>query len=96
MSEETPKTTAVKKEKDPKRVEAGKRLAEFNRERKMNSKNETETPQNNISYGLIINVIGIAVSLFSLYYVMNNKKESQMEHKNPETCEVKPQKVLDS
>ena len=27
MSEESPKITAIKKEKDPKRVEAGKRLA---------------------------------------------------------------------
>lgn len=38
MSEETPKITAVKKEKDPKRVEAGKCLAEFNKERKINHK----------------------------------------------------------
>ena len=31
MSEETPKITTVKKEKDPKRVETGKRLAALNK-----------------------------------------------------------------
>ena len=31
MTEETPKITTVKKEKDPKSVEAGKRLAALNK-----------------------------------------------------------------
>ena len=33
MSEETPKITTILKEKDPERVEAGKHLAQLNKEK---------------------------------------------------------------
>ena len=56
MSEESaPKITATKKEKDPKRVEAGKRLPAISKaakERKMRDKIESENSNNdfNINY----------------------------------------------
>ena len=40
MSEETPKITTILKEKDPNRVEAGKRLAQLNKERKLHKEQE--------------------------------------------------------
>ena len=72
MSEENsradPKITAVKKEKDPKRVEAGKRLAQLNKERKIHKEQQGEIDDNKISinYGLILNAIGVTVTVMSL------------------------------
>ena len=80
MSEETPKTTEVvpkitkeTKEKDPKRVEAGKRCAAISKaakERKMREKIVSENSNNdfNINYGLVFGFIGTAVAIVSLYY----------------------------
>ena len=62
MSEDHPKITTVKKEKDPRRVEAGKRLASISkaaRERKMREKILAESKQNDniessdINYGYL-------------------------------------------
>ena len=59
MSEETPKITTILKEKDPKRVEAGKRLAALNKERKLHREQQEDINENkiNINYSLILNVI---------------------------------------
>ena len=56
MSEETPKITTILKEKDPKRVEAGKRLAQLNKERKLHKEQQMEIDENKsyINYGLIL------------------------------------------
>ena len=71
MSEETPKITTILKEKDPKRVEAGKRLAALNKERKLHREQQEEIKENtiNINYSLILNIIGVTAAVVSLYYV---------------------------
>ena len=71
MGEETPKITAVKKEKDPTRVEAGKRLAAISKaakERKMRDKIESENTANefSINYGLVFSFTGTAVAIASV------------------------------
>ena len=81
MSEETPKITAVNKEKDPNHVEAGKRLAELNRERNKKKKEhsirkESSNDNGSFNYGLIVNTIGVAISLISLYYLINSNKKT--------------------
>ena len=69
------KKTAVKKEKDPKRVEAGKRLPQL-KERKIQQlsckeqQGEIDDNKISINYGLILNAIGFTVTVISLYYVM--------------------------
>ena len=59
-NEEKPKITTVKKVEDPKRVEAGKKLAAISKaakERKIREKIETENKQDSgdlgINYGLV-------------------------------------------
>ena len=71
MSEETPKITTILKEKDPKRVEAGKCLAALNKERKPHKEQKEDINENkiNINYSLILNVIGVTAAVVSLYYV---------------------------
>ena len=76
--ENVPKITAVKKEKDPKRVEAGKRLAAMSKnakEKKMREKIESKHNNSSmmgsfgdVNYGLVFGFIGIAVAIVSLYY----------------------------
>ena len=101
MSEETPKTTEVapkitkeKKEKDPKRVEAGKRLAAISKatkEKKMPDKIESENSNNdlNINYGLVFGFIGTAVAIASLYY---KREEYKREVLQPVTIKMEPEK----
>ena len=91
MIEETPKTTEVapkitkeKKEKDPKRVEAGKRLAAISKatkEKKMPDKIESENSNNdlNINYGLVFGFIGTAVAIASLYYRREEYKRETLK-----------------
>ena len=98
MSEESaPKITETIKEIDPKRVEAGKRLAAISnaaKERKMRDKIESENSNNdfNINYGLVFGVIGTAVAIASLYYrretlrpVIINRVEQGKEPKHVES-----------
>ena len=102
MSEETPKITTVKKEKDPKRVEAGKRLAAISKaakERKMCNKIESENKQENagfdynINYGLVFGILGTAAAICSLYYTREEYKRETVKHettrKEPEPKDVK-------
>ena len=68
----------TKKEKDLKRVEAGKRLAAVSKaakERKMRAKIESERNQENgsgdnsgINYGLLFGFIGAVTAIGSFYY----------------------------
>ena len=83
MSEnnETPKITTVKKQKDPKRVEAGKRLAlisKASREKKMREKIENEnTPKDdewNVDYTLILGAVGLVAAIGGTYYAMRSDK----------------------
>ena len=98
---ETPKITTILKEKDPKRVEAGKRLAQLNKERKLHKEQQDEIKSNSsavscINYSLILNVIGVAAAVVSLYYVrkeFEKKKEPQVEPVNIPSNDNKPQKV---
>ena len=89
MSEKTPKITTVNKDKDPKRVEAGKRLAQLNKERKLQKEQQIQIEENvsNINYSLILNVIGVAVAVASLYYA------SRKPPSPPKIVEEKPLKV---
>ena len=94
MSEETkaPKITTIKMEKDPKRVEAGKRLAAISKaakERKMREKIESESKQENdssgdynVNYGLVFGIFGTGASIGSFYYI---RKEYKRETKKLET-----------
>ena len=90
MSEETPKITTILKEKDSKRVEAGKRLAQLNKERKLHKEQQEEIESNTsyssstVNYHLILNVIGVAAAVVSLYYIRKEfeKKEPQVEPVN--------------
>ena len=84
MSEETPKITTTKKEKDPKRVEAGKRLAAISKaakERKLREKIESENSNNdfNINYGLVFGFIATAVAITSLYYRREEYKRETLK-----------------
>ena len=112
MSEETaPKITATKKEKDPKGVEAGKRLAAISKaakERKMRDKIESENSNNdfNINYGLVFGFIGTAVAIVSLYYRREEFKRETLQpviingvepEKEPIHLEPKkPENILDN
>ena len=68
MSKENPKIATVKKEKDPKTVEAGLRLTQLNKERKLHKEQQEDTNENksNIDSSLILNVIGVTVAVASL------------------------------
>ena len=104
MSEETPKITTILKEKDPKRVEG-----QLNKERKLHKEQQMEIDNNSrtVNYSLILNVIGVAVVVASLYYgsstsatssVVNKNKKLQVENKDPEPLQVKllPAPLLDT
>lgn len=83
-AEETPKITKEKKEKDPKRVEAGKRLAAIckaAKEKKMRDKIESENSNNdfNINYGLVFGFIGTAVAIASLFYRREEYKRETLK-----------------
>ena len=78
----------MKKQKDPKRVEAGKRLAAISKaakEKKMRDKIESENKQetgsifHNINYGLVFGILGTAAAIGSLYYT---RKEYKSESKS--------------
>ena len=97
MSEDT-----TKKEKDPKRVEAGKCLATISkaaREKKIHVKIETERNQENgsgnnseINYGFLFGFLGTAVTIGSLDYT---RKDYERETKRLETIkeEEKPKNI---
>ena len=90
MSEETPKITTVKKEKDPKRVEAGKRLAAISkeaRERKMRERLEQESGGWGVSYGLILGSIGVLAAVGSLYYA---RKDYVRQEERNDSCVEEP------
>ena len=104
MSEESPKITAIKKEKDPKRVEAGKRSAAISKaakERKMRNKIESENKQENgsgdysINYGIVFGILGTAAATGSLYYTREEykrdtiKQETTREEPEPKHVEIK-------
>ena len=94
MSEDnTPKITTVKKQKDPKRVEAGKRLAlisKASREKKMREKIENENRQEdnewNIDYTLILGAVGAIAAIGGVYYAI---KDDKREVKRLETIKEK-------
>ena len=102
MSAETPKTTEdalkiikEKKEKDPKRIEAGKRLASISKaaeERKMREKIESENSNGdfNINYGLVFGFTGTAVAIAPLYY----KREYKRKVLQPVTIKINNQKTF--
>ena len=95
-----PKTTKVKKEKDPERVEAGKRLAAISKaakERKMRDKIESENDSSGfeINYGLLTGFLGTAVAIGSLYYTRKDYENEtkrldiiKEEEKQPEPKNV--------
>ena len=102
MSEETPKITTTKKEKDPKRLEAGKRLAAISKatkQRKMCEKIESENKQENgsgdysINYGLVFRILGTVAAIGSLYYTREEYKRDTVKQettrKEPEIKHVK-------
>ena len=95
----TPKITATKKEKDPKRVEAGRRLAAISKaakERKMReiivseSKHDSGSGDIGINYGLLFGFLGTAVAIGSLYYT---RKDYERQTKKLEIIkeEVEPE-----
>ena len=102
MSEETPKITTVKKEKDPKRVEPGKRLAAISKaakQRKMRNKIESENKQENgssdcsINYGIVIGILGTAVSIGSSEEYKRDTVKLENTREEPESKHVEIQKT---
>ena len=104
MSEETPKITTISKEKDHKRVEAGKRLAASNKERKLHKEQQEDINENkiNINYSLILNVIGVTAAVVSLYYVRKEfnrqlscsaASEAAIEAKTPQVENKDPESL---
>ena len=98
MTEETPKITTILKEKDPKHVEAGKRLAQLNKERKLHTEQQEDIKENtiNINYSPILNVIGVAAAVVSLYYVRKefNSSAGSSVVKNNKTPQVRIKIIL--
>ena len=99
MSEETPKITTTKKEKDPKRVEAGKWLAAIckaAKERKMREKIESENKQENGSSdystndGLVFGILGTVAAIGSLCYTREEyKRDTVKQETTREEPEIK-------
>ena len=78
----TPKITATKKEKDPKRVEAGRRLAAISKaakERKMREKIVSERKQDNGSGEIRINYGVLEV----MHYLKYRKQTSRRFERRP-------------
>ena len=97
MSEETAKITTILKEKAPKTVEAGKRLAQLNKERKLHKEQQIEIDENKsnsssaVDYSLILNVIGVTVAVVSLYYVRKKCNKKVISNDKPQVVkEEKP------
>ena len=96
MSQDQPKITTVKKAKDPRRVEAGKRLAAISkeaRERKMREKIESENKHKedetwNINYGALFGVLGVTAAFGALYYA---RRADKREVKKLETIKEEPE-----
>ena len=96
-TEDRPKITTVKKHKDPKRVEAGRRLAQISqkaREEKIRRKIESESKKKNegeswdVNYGYIVGFVGLACALGSLYYA---RRGDIRETKRLETIKEEPE-----
>ena len=100
-TEDKPKITTVKKHKDPKRVEAIRRLAQISqkaREEKIRRKIESEDKQRNVreswdvNYGYIVGSVGLACALGSLYYTrrgdIRGTKRIEMIKEEPELRHV--------
>ena len=95
MSEETPKITTVNKEKDPRHVEAGKRLAALNKETKIHKEQQEDINDNKtfVNYGLILNVIGVLTAVVSLYYVRKECNSSAVKMEQPKNVKEEQPKV---
>ena len=103
--EKAPKITSVKKDKDPKRVQAGKRLAAISktaRENKMRAKIEAEKSDVgwNINYPILFGAAGAFAALGALYYRRNEyiretqRQEATKEEEREHVVKKKPE--LDS
>lgn len=99
---DVPKITTIeskKKEKDPKRVAAGKRLAEFNRQKKKKARMEVVSSsagieESKISYGLIIGILSAILVIIiakSLYQIKEKKPTAKLLEKK-ETVPVEEPK----
>lgn len=102
-NEGTPIITSTEKTKikDPKRVEAGKRLAAISKaakERKMREKVVSEKEDDGISYGYIIGTIGVVIAAGSLYYAMKQNQQMVTVNEEPKNVVIKknPSHNLDS
>ncbi len=91
----TPNITSDVKEKDPKRVAAGKRLGAKSKQYKEAKKQrqlqqeETETSRTSYNLGPVLCVIGgLAIGGTIAYHVLFKKKDEKLE--NEEISETKP------
>lgn len=98
MSEEKPKIKIIQKTKDPKRVEARKRLTAISKqakERKMRERIEEEknVEQNDAKYDYtyIIGVSGLWVSLVCRYYTRKRFDLEEKEYKEEEQRNIPKQ-----
>ena len=100
ITEEQPKITTVKKLKDPRRVEAGKRLAEISKrakEDKLRKRIESENEQRSkeegwsISYGHMLGLVGTACAIGALYYA---RRSDNREAKRLEATREEPEHVV--
>ena len=73
------------KEKNPKRVASGKRLAEHNRK-----KREEQQEENSISSQLssIPNLVSVGTLLLAAYTVYSNRKPAQQQYTNSKTAKT--------
>jgi hypothetical protein len=87
----TPKVTVTsEKKKDPRRVEAGKRLAVLSKAARERKKKEAAEPKESSSSDSLITYIGVAIALVSLVLAY---KSHQRETKEPEPQHI-PETVV--
>ena len=103
----TPILETVKKEKDPKKVAAGKKLAEYNKRAKEALKEkmkreaekvpeEEDTGESwipEVSFTTVISVVGIGLTVLDLFMGFNRKESKPSPSEPPRVTEPQPSKI---
>ena len=97
-----PEAIKEKKQKDPKKVEAGKRLAAYHKKAKEAMKNKSDdtiseykTWMPELSLTTVLSVVGISLTAIDLYFRWRKQNKIEMEAPPTieKTYEVKPSKI---
>ena len=99
MSEQVEQITqepeVVNKIKDPKKVAAGKRLAEYHKKAKnaLQKEKAQKSWMPEISLTTAISIVGTAIAAADLYYRWKASKNSNLGESKPEEIEEEPEEV---